>query len=178
MQQKKYSYTYKKGFTLIEALVAIFILTASITALMTVVSQSVFNSSYIKNKAVAISLAQEGMELVRNMQDSALLNNTYATFDDLGMDMFQPCIFNDGMCTIDPFSLAAQACPNQECPPLLISDTGYFNYSFGDVSPFTRSISIVSTSPNSGSVQVQVSWEQGSILRDVTYQSDLFLWIE
>lgn len=180
LKLKKFTYSskYKKGFTLIEALVAIFILSASITALMTVVSQSIFNSSYIKNKAVGISLAQEGVELVRNIQDSALLANDYASFDDLGTDMFQACMFNDAMCIIDPLSLSVETCPSQECQPIRISDTGYFNYSFGEISPFTRSIKMTSTGPESGYVQVTVSWMQGNTYREVVYGSDLFLWIE
>lgn len=178
LKKTKYSSQYKKGFTLIEALVAIFILSASITALMTVVSQSIFNSSYIKNKAVAISLAQEGIELVRNIQDSALLANDYASFDDLGTDMFQACMFNDTMCIIDPLSLAVETCPGQECQPIRISATGYFNYTFGEVSPFTRSIKMISTGTESGYVKVTVSWMQGNTYREVVYGSDLFLWIE
>ncbi len=178
LKKTTYSSEHKRGFTLIEALVAIFILSASITALMTVVSQSIFNSTYIKNKAVGISLAQEGVELVRNIQDSALLVSDYASFDDLGTDMFQACMFNDTTCTIDPLSLSVETCPGQECPPIRISDTGYFNYTFGEVSPFTRSIKMASTGPDSGYVKVTVSWMQGSIYREVIYGSDLFLWIE
>jgi len=173
---KQYSYEYKKGFTIIEALVAIFILTVSVTALMSVVTQGIFNSSYIKNKAVAISLAQEGMELVRNIQDSALLSNEYVDFDSLASDVFSPCVSNDGVCTIDPLSLEVASCQD-ECP-LRLSDTGYFNYTYGEVSPFTRTITMNSDTVDSGTVEVIVSWVQGNTPREVAYQSNLFLWIE
>lgn len=168
----------KQGFTIVEALVAISILVVSVTALLGVVSQSIFNSTHIKNKAVAISLAQEGVELVRNIQDSALLAEDYQTFEVFAGTLFQPCMFNEGMCTIDPLSLEIDSCPNQTCPPLRISDTGYFNYTFGEESRFTRSIEITPSLQNSGRAIVTVSWEQGSTLREVVYEVDLFLWIE
>lgn len=171
---------YKKGFTLIEALVAIFILTVSVTALLGVVSQSVFNSNYAKNKAIAVGLAQEGIELIRNIQDTKLLQNTdpnmsFVVF--LGTH-FQECVFNEGMCTIDPISLVIQSCPNQVCQPLLLSSSGYYNYSFGNPTSFTRSISVQPTSQNSGLAKVTVSWEQGGVTKSVVYETELFLWIQ
>lgn len=167
-----------QGFTIVEALVAISILVISVTALLGVVSQNIFNSSYVKNKAVAISLAQEGIELVRNIQDSALLAEEYQSFEVFAGTLFQPCVFNEGMCTIDPLSLEIDSCPNGECPPLRISETGYFNYTFGEESNFTRSVEIIQTSGDSGRVTVRVAWEQGNAVREVVYEMELFLWIE
>jgi type II secretory pathway pseudopilin PulG len=174
--------SFKKGFTIVEALVAIFILVISVTALMGVVSQSIFTSGYIKNKAVAISLAQEGIELVRNIQDSILLSSDYGNspFQVVLGDIngLYPCIFLEGVCTIDAVSLEIDSCPNGVCPPLRVSDTGYFNYTFGDESNFTRSIEVVPTGQDSGRVTSRVEWLQGSTLREVVYEEDLFLWIQ
>lgn len=168
----------KKGFTIIESLVAIFILTVSVTALMTVVSQSIFNSNYIKNKTVAISIAQEGVELVRNIQDTALVNSSFSTFEVFAGTVFGPCILNEATCTIDAIDLDIASCPNQICPPILVSDdTGYFNYTFGEASMFTRTISIKQTSTNSGIAVVTVTWMQGGVERNVSYTTELFLWI-
>lgn len=173
----------KQGFTIVEALVAIFILVVSVTGLLGVVSQSIFNSSYIKNKAVAISLAQEGVELVRNIQDTALLNNEQSTaFPVFLGNTFGSCIFGTGLCTIDPTSLTINSCSDDGCPPLQISDTGYFNYSFGDDSNshngrFTRNIKILPTGSTSGKAEVSVEWEQGSTIRSVEYEIEIFPWI-
>lgn len=175
--------TQTSGFTLVEALVATSILAVSITALVNVVAQNVFTSGFVKNKAVAMSLAQEGVELVRNIQDTALLNNSYATFELLAGTVFSPCTYGAGVCTIDPASLSIQSCSGQECPPLKISENGYFNYIFEDTTnslneKFTRSISIVQTGSDSGKVVVTVSWLQGSTQKEVVYETDLFLWIQ
>jgi len=169
---------FKKGFTLIESLIAISILVVSVTALMGVVSQSIFTSGYIKNKAVALSLAQEGVELVRNIQDTALLAESFETFELLNGEVFSQCVYGTGVCTIDPTSLAMVSCPNQNCPPLKISENGYFNYFFGQDSAFTRFISILPTGVESGKVTVIVEWMQGNTVRNVTYEADMFLWIQ
>ena len=177
--QHIYRQTKKRGFTIVEALVAIFILTTAITALLTVVTQSVFNSSYIKNKTSAMALAQEGVELVRNIQDSNLLQNEYQSFEVFAGTVFTPCIFNEGMCTIDPLSLEIESCPNQECPPLRQNDGGYITYLLtADETPFTRYITIRPTGQRSGIVGVRVEWEQGAVTREVYYETDLFLWID
>ena len=185
---------YKKGFTLIESLVAIFILTISVTALLGVVSQSVFNSSYAKNKVVAVSLAQEGIELVRNIQDTKLLQATqgqYPDFETFIQMEFQPCSTTGGLCTIDPETLNISPCPSDgnngpECS-LLYLDNGYYNYDSTNGTPtvFRRSISITSTpfsilnqDENSGRVVVTVSWIQGSVPREVSYDMELFMWIQ
>lgn len=187
---EKNIFNYKKGFTIIEALVAIFILTISVTALLGVVSQSVFNSNYAKNKAIAVGLAQEGIELVKNIQDTTLLNGDYSNsqfeivFGDINNPLYL-CMFQTGFCTIDPISLAISSCPNQDpdqpCPPLNISNTGRYDYSQGgSVSPFTRIIEVDKTGVGgkSGKVTVTVSWKQGSVTKSVVYETELFMWIQ
>ncbi len=191
---EKNIFNYKKGFTIIEALVAIFILTISVTALLGVVSQSVFNSNYAKNKAIAVGLAQEGVELVKNIQDTTLLNGDYSNsqFEIVFGDMNNPlylCMFQTGFCTIDPISLTISSCPNQDpdqpCPPLNLSDLGRYNYSQSNptnnpVSPFTRIIEVEKTGVGgkSGKVTVTVFWKQGSVTKSVVYETELFIWIQ
>jgi len=179
---------YKKGFTLIEALVAIFILTVSVTGLLGVVSQSVFNSNYTKNKAIAIGLAQEGVELVRNIQDTNLLqagDGQYTDFDAFNQSVFSFCGATGGACTISSDdNLTITGCPivgqQPECGNLYLSPDGHYsNDSIGNnITPFTRSISIVPTGPNSGRATVTVSWDQGSLTRSVVYETELFMWIQ
>jgi prepilin-type N-terminal cleavage/methylation domain-containing protein len=183
---KKNSTQYKKGFTLVETLVATMILAVSITALVNVVAQNVFTSGYIKNKFVAISLAQEGIELVRNIQDNALLaGQSGSTSETFTGTIFPSCY--GVSCYIDAAqeTLNPVIC-NGSCPPLQISPNGYFNYSLGDSDNslnerFTRTIQIF---PNANSeipsahVTVTVEWLQGNALRNVSYETDIFLWID
>lgn len=181
---KKYTHISQtqKGFTLIETLVAVFIVSMSITALLSVVGQNIFTAGYLKNKAIATGLAVEGVELVRNIQDSILLSSDYGespisvVLGDL--DGFALCSSFEGLCFIDPISLAIASCQNQECPKLLLSGEGYYNYYSGQETNFTRSIEIdFLDAQDSGTVTVRVEWLQGQTLREVSYQTDIFLWI-
>lgn len=64
-----------KGFTLVETLVAISILSLSILATFTAVQSGLAKSSYAKDQITAFFLVQESMEYIRNIRDeNALLN--------------------------------------------------------------------------------------------------------
>jgi len=59
-----------KGFTLIETVVAVFVLTIGVLGVFTVVQNITFSSQLNSSKLTATYLAQEGIELVRNQRDS------------------------------------------------------------------------------------------------------------
>jgi prepilin-type N-terminal cleavage/methylation domain-containing protein len=60
---------YKKGFTIIESMVAVTILTFAITGATSIVHGSLVNASLIKAKGQAVGLAVEGIEYARNLHD-------------------------------------------------------------------------------------------------------------
>lgn len=59
----------QKGFTFLELIIAIFLLTVGITGVYGMLSTMIRTSSYVSNQMVAAYLAQEGIELVRNIRD-------------------------------------------------------------------------------------------------------------
>jgi prepilin-type N-terminal cleavage/methylation domain-containing protein len=70
----------KSGFTLIEALVAITILTLSITGAFSAANSAMRASSIARDQLTASYLAQEGIEYVRMLRDNAYLVR-YAAHD-------------------------------------------------------------------------------------------------
>lgn len=62
-----------KGFTLIESLVAISILSLSIAATFTAVQNGIQNSTIAKDQTTAFYLAQEAMEYIKNTRDENAL---------------------------------------------------------------------------------------------------------
>ncbi|HEY0220976.1 MAG TPA: prepilin-type N-terminal cleavage/methylation domain-containing protein, partial [Candidatus Paceibacterota bacterium] len=90
----------KKGFTLVESLVAISILSLSILSTFTVVSSSLKSSSLAKEQVIAFYLAQEAMEYIKNVRDNnalASLNggaNTWLT--GLSSAQADPCWYGLG----------------------------------------------------------------------------------
>ncbi len=98
---------YKKGFTIIETLVAVTILMLAIIGPMTVSQKSLVASIYAKDQIIASYLAQDVMEYLKNKRDTYLSTssfqnwvNTYAVCTssnpcsaDTFMDRFDaPCV--------------------------------------------------------------------------------------
>jgi prepilin-type N-terminal cleavage/methylation domain-containing protein len=63
-----------KGFTLLETLVAIALLSLSVGAAMGIAQRSLFSANLTKNQATATYLAAEGLELVRNIRDTQAID--------------------------------------------------------------------------------------------------------
>lgn len=102
--QIKMTKSKKMGFTLVETLVAIGILSLSIAATFTAVQNGLQNSSIAKDQTTAFYLAQEAMEYIKNKRDQNALNsinggaNQWLTgLSDVGGD---PCWFGK-VCRID-----------------------------------------------------------------------------
>lgn len=60
----------KKGFTLVETLVAIFIITTAIAGAMAATQRSLQTSFYSRDQVVTFFLAEEAMEAIRNIRDT------------------------------------------------------------------------------------------------------------
>lgn len=58
-----------KGFTLLEVIVAIFLITVGIGGIFALINQNLATASINSQKLVATYLAQEGIELVRSVRD-------------------------------------------------------------------------------------------------------------
>jgi Tfp pilus assembly protein PilV len=71
---------WSKSFTLIETIAAIFILTTGILSLSSLVSRLILASSISSQRLIAAYLAQEGIEIVRNLRDKNLLSGNAWNF--------------------------------------------------------------------------------------------------
>ena len=91
-----------KGFTLIETLVAIFILTLTMGALMTLTAQGFFSVRYARNQVVANQLLQESLEYVRNTRDTAMQQS--GTTWSAWQTMYAPCRSDGNGCVVDAYS--------------------------------------------------------------------------
>jgi len=60
----------KKGFTLMEVMVAVSVIIIGLTAALGLIAFTISSGAQDKEKLIAINLAQEGIELVRNIRDN------------------------------------------------------------------------------------------------------------
>src|SRR3989338_5395469 len=89
-----------KAFTLVETLVAIGILSLSITATFTAVQNGIQNSTIAKDQTAAFYLAQEAMEFIKNKRNENTLNSISGGANNwlTGMSNLtgDPCWFGGG----------------------------------------------------------------------------------
>lgn len=79
-----------KGFTLIETLAAVTILFFAVVGPIYLIGNSLHKIYYAKDQVIAISLAQEGIEMVRHVRDSnrlGLLGGVVGVFWDTGISV-------------------------------------------------------------------------------------------
>lgn len=105
-----------KGFTLLEVIIAIFILTVGVGGAYGLIQSTIISASQNKMRLTAYYLAQEGVEIVRNIRDSNWLAQRTApgvlwadgilTVSGCIRPRFSPCDFYgdynlDGVVTVD-----------------------------------------------------------------------------
>ena len=121
-----------RGFTLIEALVALVVLTLALGPALVLSSDITNASSVIQNNLIAANLAQEGVEVIRALRDTNWFNRV-AYNTGLANGVYRVEWNSDSL-----ISLGSN-------PPLKVSN-GLYNYSAGQDAVFKRTITITQVS--------------------------------
>lgn len=197
---KKNQLKHNKGFTLIETLIAILILTLSIGALLSLAAGGYFSVRYSRNQIVANNLLQESIEYIRNSRDTAFqkgqnwtdwqVNSLLVDKNGASGTGGQGCFSNNG-CYVDPYALVSQIkeCADGGCPPIVyFTDNGIYGYAensyiFGDSPYFTTSFvkTIKISTPSSGSldqlvITATITWLNGQTQKTISQETLLTNW--
>lgn len=167
----KTSYLVSRGFSLVEALVAIAILLVAVVGPISIIGNSLHQIYYAKDEMLAINLAQEGIEMVRQKRDSNMLANeapATVTAWDSGITA--------GTYTVDASSFSIIACA--VCDTKVYKNSNGF-YSQGSGSTATQFISrtIVITDVVAGRekrVVSTVTWKTGGDTRSIIVTEYIF----
>lgn len=161
---------------MIEALVAIAVLTIGVIGPLSMLAQSITNSNYAKNQIVAFFLAQEGQEMVINRRDNNRMSGAADWLDGLAV-----C---GNACYVDPVDnpVNFNTCPAEGCPKIKLRDTGFYGYGADGVETiFTRVIRVLPVPPTApdtesreAQVQVTVNWQNRSLTRTFTINSVIY----
>lgn len=180
-------YSYQDGFTIVETLVALAIFSSSIVFLIVVSGSGISNTTLAKSRLTATYLAEEGVELARNLRDTNVLSDPSGGGWDTFISNVSVCDDTVG-CNIDPSSLDVCACTGSTCNIPYSPTSGYFGYSAlhtcgipggASSSPFTRTLNIVPISETSADdvlVTSAVTWNQGASVQRISYQTILMDW--
>lgn len=185
MNTQERTNTYKQssaGFTLLETLVAIFILVISITGPM-VFAQSGLRAAFLaRDQVTAFYLAQDVIETIKNTRDENGLNNQ----DWLTSICDETLVNNNGVCVIyidtTVENPVAERCDGGICPPLYLDTSNRYVYNGTPEteSRFTRTVYVTETNDDiEAEVVVEVVW-QSNVRIDgsrIIVQENIFNWI-
>ncbi len=156
--------TNNAGFTLVEALVSLLILSIALTAVFHILTVSIGDAELIKNNFIASGLVQEGMEVTRNIRD----HDWYAG-SPFGTSI------PDGIYRVQWNSQALLALGSN--PPLKKdSGNGLINYDTGNDTVFKRTVTISTVSGVEKRVVVSVTWDERGRPRSVSAEDHLCNW--
>jgi prepilin-type N-terminal cleavage/methylation domain-containing protein len=166
--------TIKKGFTLIEAVVAIFLISVGVVGFFSFFEKVINYNSIISSRLIASYLAQEGMEIVRNVRDSYWLR-TDEDWDSFRSKSITECLSG---CEADYKSSEFTFCG--DAPSYLkIDDDGFYSYTGNTETKFKRKIMIntnLSDLKDPVSVAVEVSWTEKGQSYNFSVREILYKW--
>ena len=155
-----------RGFTLVEVIVSIGIISLVLVGVMLSISLSLSSAARAKNNLIAASLAQEGLEIVRNIRDKdwhsgggfgvSLANGNYLV-DWNSQSLLS---FSDSFLKKDA--------------------AGLYGYLTGQDTIFKRKIIIEDSPQNPATVEktakVEISWQEKSGPKTIQAELRLFNW--
>lgn len=163
------------GFTLIETMVAVLILSMALTALLGLISGSLFYARYSRNEITANYLLQEVIDSVKNERDSSIFL-TQTEWGDF-VNKYNQCEMNG--CEIDVLSGEVNGCDSDGCRDLNYNENAengsFYNYVNGTRSNFNRKVVVVSDD-HELNVTVTVSWQNGNLSKSRSLSSSILNW--
>ena len=152
-----------------EAIIAIFLITVGIVGTYTLITQTISSATFSKDKLIAAYLAQEGIEIVRNIRDTNWLQGK--SWDE-GLHCSYEVQYSDYFVHMLP----CWPCDYDDLRLLKI-DGGFYNYDSGDDTIFKRVI-ILDFGPVADSwiYKVVVFWKEGGKIYKVEAQEILYNW--
>jgi len=195
LKAKNYKLKAAAGFTLVEVLIALAIFSIAITGVITVAAQGGTNISVARDKITATYLADEGIELMRAMRDTAVVDAGVG-FEDIGWAAFTSSSYASlctvSSCDIDSTDYSGSSSipfPNSSnvigcaptggfCPLKYNPTSGYYSAvaPAGLPSLFSRAIIISVISADEVKVTSTVHWKEGTVVQSVTQSENLYNW--
>lgn len=174
-----------KGFTLIEVIAAILIILIGLLGVFSATQKIVSYIAFSNSKLTASYLAQEGLELVRNIRDNNWLSN------DVPAPLWDKWIDNTAP---DCSSLTSTGCEIDYDATNLVSygtgtflkienGSGLYGYDIGSPTKFKRKITIKAIDndvPLNGNdileITVLVEWSERGEYHSITARGNLYDW--
>lgn len=162
-----------RGFTLIELVIAIFILAVAIIGVYNAYSTVVVLTAGASSRLTAAYLVQEGIEIVRNMRDNNWLQGRWAE-GLLGCEYGCEADYKTGT--------SSEVTPLRDYPTggnylKINNDNGFYSYdSTGSPTKFKRKIIITPQGADVLKIFVSVTWEEKDETFEIRAEEYLYNW--
>ena len=160
----------QKGFTLIEVLVAIFIITVGAGGTIALIQKTLSFTSNAALQLEASYLAQEGMEIVRNIRDTNLIQIYKGVEGSSWTDGLVGC---ETGCQADYTYSSLIAYEDT----LLQFSNGIYSYTVSKGLLFKRRITSIMQGVNRMDVAIEVLWEERGRSHSVKAATKLYNWL-
>jgi prepilin-type N-terminal cleavage/methylation domain-containing protein len=171
--KKKLIQGNKQGFTLMEVIISIAVVLTALVSALALITFSTAGIRLNKSKIIASGLAQEGLELVKNIRDNNWLHNcpacdrrtvgTWRTGLGVGDWRVQ---YNSGV--LLSFSST----------PLRIDSSGFYQYDSGSNTSFYRKINIQYISDDQIKVVSEITWSENGRNQIVSAETRYYNWLK
>ena len=152
----------KKGFTLLEMIIAVTVILIGLIPIMSLMYDSSFGVRLSLSRLQAAYLAQEGLEIVRNIRDSNWLAQS-SWNNNLEVGAWETSY--------------DQALSPYQGRNLKLNNDGFYNYNSGTDTKFKRKITISKSGNDILEVAVEVSWQEKGENYSLTVYENLYNWI-
>lgn len=165
----------KKGFTVIEVLAAMFFIVVGAGAAIALITQTTSVSRIAVSRLTASYLAQEGIEVVRNMRDTNFIGIHKGRGGNWksGRGNSGNLLNCQGGCEVDYNDVVPSSNQNR----FLRLNNGFYQYDAGELTAFTRKITITSPSSDQLDVVSEVTWSELGRTHEVTASTKFFNWL-
>lgn len=154
---------HSTGFTLLEIMIGIFILTVGVVGISNIISNIFLYTRLASSKLIAAYLAQEGVEIVRNIRDTNWIEGASAWDDGIeALPGYQHADYKDD-----------RLYPGDG--GYLRINGGFYNYDSGEETIFTRKID-VNRKGEALEICAIVEWKQHQRDHEITVCNLLYDW--
>jgi len=176
----------KKGFTLLETLFALVIVSTGFFSVFSLAQTGIRATNASINRLIAANLAQEGVEIIRNIRDSVYVagDDWNAVANPGHLDKHN-CLTNHKNCRISIEPGSNQLLDEDNSAYLKIDANGKYSYSSGDNSIFRRWVNLtqgggicnqIATSTDCIEIDVTISWQEKGRNQDLEVEDYIYNW--
>ena len=158
---------HQKGFSLLEVIIAMFIASVGLVGILSLANMSLKGSSLSKNRLIASGLAQEGIEVVRDIRKSNVNWGDWEWYDSIATSTVRDYrVQYDSTSLTIPYSGAY----------LKINANGLYQYDSGPETLFKRKITLKKISYKEVKVVVKVEWQIKGNSHELIAEDRLWNW--